>query len=268
MGQTTSRNLQFHIISDKTEAQRLLDGAENKDFYLEECRDDDMNNRARSYGSYVARGMTIQEHKFFEVVTENAKDKLPKRLQHELSSVHLIQLEPTAEGGMPHTRPDTVICYPDITSTFSITTLIHELWHVHQRQNDQWWSSVFSHLGWKPWTEGIPQRLEACRRFNPDTIDSPLWCYQQTWVPIPIFRDIAKPIVGRADIWFYHVTLKYHVKSPPKEMEAMYHSLPLSAYEHPREMVAYLLSDPITYSECPALGPLIEAVGAISLPSE
>ena len=269
MGQSTSKNIKFHIIGDKTEAQHLLDEADSKDFYLAECLDDIPNARARSTGSYIARGMTAHDYKFFEVVTENAKEKLPKRLQYELSSIHLIQLAPQAEGGMPHTRPDSIICYPDITNTFSISTLIHELWHVHQRQNESWWRAVFSRLGWKPWTEGIlPQRLEANRRFNPDTIDSPLWCYQKTWVPVPIFRDIARPKVNEVDIWFYHITLKYHVKSPPKEMEDAFRSLPMSAYEHPREMVAYLLSDPTAYSACPAMGPLIEAVGAISLPSE
>jgi hypothetical protein len=178
-------------------------------------------------------------------------------------------LTPSAEGGMPHTRPDAMICYPNITNTFSSTTLIHELWHVHQRQHEAWWQTVFSRLGWKPWTGGaLPSHLETYRRFNPDTIDLPLWCYQQTWIPVPVFRDIRRPKVDEVEIWFYHVTLKYHVKSPPKEMEAMYRGLPMSAYEHPREMAAYLLSDPVKYSECPVLAPLVEAVGAISLPSE
>ena len=269
MGQTASGTITFHIVGNKTEAQRLLDNAEKKDFYLAEYKDDLANSRSRSASTYIAREMTPYHYKLFEVVIDHVKKVLPKRLQHELSTVHLIQLDSSAEGGMPHTRPDSVICYPDITQTFSRATLLHELWHVHQRQHEAWWRFVFSRLGWKPWNDGLlPIRMEAHRRFNPDTIDTPLWCYQQTWVPVPVFRDISQPKVNEVVIWFYHVSLKYHVKSPPKELEEMYHGLPIHAYEHPRELMAYLLSDPEKYSDCPALGPVIEAVGAISLPSE
>ena len=271
MGQGTSvvESIRFHIVKDVDEAQRLLDEAEKKDFYLADCKDDQENSISRSACAYTTRAMTLHDYKLFEVVVENARDLLPKRLRHELSTVYLIQLDPSAEGGMPHTRPDAVICYPDITNTFSFTTLLHELWHVHQRQHETWWQHVFTQLGWHPWTEGqLPLRLESHRRFNPDTINSPLWCYQRTWVPVPIFSDSTHPRVNEATIWFYHVTLKYHVKSPPKEMEEMYRGLPMSAYEHPRELVAYLLSDPVKHSECPALRPLVDAVGAISLPSE
>lgn len=269
MGQSTSGTIRFHIVKDTAEAQRLLDDAEKKDFYLAECQDDIANVLSRDTCSYTARAMTIHDYKLFEVVIENVQDLLPKRLQHELSTVYLVQLDQTAEGGMPHTRPDTVICYPDITQTFSVTTLLHELWHVHQRQNEAWWRQVFARLGWMPWTEGrLPPHLESHRRLNPDTIDSPLWCYQQSWVPVPIFRDITHPKVNEVMIWFYHISLNYHTKTPPREMEWMYQGLPMSAYEHPRELVAYLLSDPMKYSMCPALGPVIDAVGAISLPSE
>jgi hypothetical protein len=95
-------------------------------------------------------------------------------------------------------------------------------------------------------------------------VDSPLWCYQKTWVPVPIFRDITQPKVNEVSIWFFHITLRYHVKNIPKEFE-IYRSMPMSAYEHPREMAAYLLSDS-TYSGCSALPQWIEAVGALSLP--
>jgi hypothetical protein len=271
MGQnlSTTGTLRFHIVKEGAEAQRLLDEAEKKDFYLADCKDDHANALSRDACSYTVRAMTLHDYKLFEVVVENTRDLLPKRLLHELSTVYLVQLNQSAEGGMPHTRPDAVICYPDISHTFSVITLLHELWHVHQRQHEAWWREVLARLGWQPWQEGqLPLRLESHRRFNPDTIDSPLWCYRQTWVPVPVFRDVTRPRVGEVMIWFYHITLKYHVKSPPREMEEMYRGLPMSAYEHPRELVAYLLSDPARHSECPALGQLIDAVGAISLPSE
>jgi hypothetical protein len=267
MGQTSS-SIQFHIQHDPEVAQSLLDEAEKKDFYVEECKEDQANALARKGYLYRATAMTPREHKFFEVVIENAKGKIPHRLRRELGAVHLIQLHPSAEGGMPHTRPEAVICYPDISTTFSVSTLLHELWHVHQRQHLGWWYGVFQRLGWEPWEGDLPPSMDAQRRFNPDTLDSPLWCFRRTWVPVPIFQDVARPKVTEVSIWFYHVSLKYHVKQIPKEMEAEYHSLPQSAYEHPRELAAYLLSDPVRYSSCPTLSVFVEVAGLDSFPPD
>lgn len=257
MGQTSS-SITFQIQHDPIQAQRLLDEAEQKDFYVEECREDPANALARKEALYRATAMTPREHKFFEVVIENTKDKIPRRLERELGTIHIVQLHPSAEGGMPHTRPDAIICYPDISTSFSVSTLLHELWHIHQRQYSAWWNQIFRKFGWEPWAGDLPLPLEAQRRFNPDTLDSPLWCFRRTWVPVPIFQDVAHPKVTEVSIWFYHVSLKYHVKQIPKEMETEYHSLPLSAYEHPREMTAYLLSDPVRYASCPAMATWIE----------
>jgi hypothetical protein len=267
MGQKPS-SLTFQIQHDPEVAQGLLDDAEKKDFYVEECREDPANALARKKCLYRATTMTPWEYKLFEVVIDNAKDKIPHRLRQELGEVHIIQLHPSAEGGMPHTRPDAVICYPDIHTTFSVGTLLHELWHVHQRQYLGWWDQVFRRLGWEPWDGQLPLSLEAQRRLNPDTLDRPLWCFRHTWVPVPIFQDVARPKVTEVNIWFYHVSLKYHVKTVPKEMEAEYYSLPQSAYEHPREMAAYLLSDPVRYSACPAMVTLVEVAGVSAFPPD
>jgi hypothetical protein len=263
-----SSSISFHIVYNKLEAQTLLHEAEQKDFYLEECQDDPMNALARRKTAYSANGMTDREYKFFEVVVENARDKIPLRLQQDLKTVYLVQLMPSADGGMPHTRPDRIICYPDITQTFSFQTLIHELWHIHQRLFRDEWDHVFREMGWEEWKGRMPAHLDKTRRFNPDTLDTPYWCYQKTWVPIPVFRDIRQPNMTETDVWFYHVSLKYHVKSVPKEMEKEYGTVPWSAYEHPREMAAYLLSDPDRYGQCSGFEKLIRMMGALALPRE
>lgn len=267
MGQTSSA-IAFHIHHDPEEAQRRLALAEQTDFYSEECREDPANALARKEMVYRSTGMTPREYKFFEIVVENTKGKIPRRLQRDLREVHLIQLDRSADGGMPHTRPGTLICYPDIGSTFSASTLLHELWHVHQREHAEWWRGVFQRLGWEPWKGVLPVALETHRRINPDTMDEPLWCFRQTWVPVPIFRDVAAPHVTEVSVWFYHVSLKYHVKQIPKEMEADYYSLPHSAYEHPREMAAYLLSDPVRYAACPAIASFAEVAGMDAFPAD
>jgi hypothetical protein len=148
-----------------------------------------------------------------------------------------------AEGGMPHTRPGSIIVYPDIWTTFQVSTLIHELWHIHQRLHAGWWRDVFRALEWEEWDGSLPVQLERARRINPDTVDAPLWVYQRTWVPVPVFRDVVRPVLGEVDLWFYHVALKYHVKVVPKEFAA-WDGLPMAAYEHPRELLAWALSDP------------------------
>ena len=263
-------SIDFHVVGERDKAQRLLEEAEQKDFYVEECRDDHANTLARRGSTYGAREMPAEEVSFLKVIVENARDHLPLRLRTELTGpVWLVALDRSAEGGMPHTRPDQIICYPDVYRTFSVSTLLHELWHVHQRLYTGWWTEVFRRMGWERWVseDDLPLTLESHRRFNPDTLDAPLWCFQQTWLPIPVFRDVVSPKVDEVDVWFYHISLKYHVKSIPRELKAEYHpSLPLSAYEHPRELTAYLLSEPERYRDCPALQKLASEVGDISFP--
>jgi hypothetical protein len=269
-------SIDFRVVAEEDTARKLLDQAEQKDFYVEECREDRANALARKDTLYRARSMSPEEVAFFKVVVENTKEVLPLRLRTELTEpIWLVALDKSAEGGMPHTRPDHVICYPDIYRTFSVSTLLHELWHVHQRQHVGWWVHVFRLWGWERWEsdgvigEGLPLSLESQRRFNPDTLDAPLWCFQRTWVPVPIFREVVSPKVEEVEIWFYHVTLRYHVKHVPREFINEYHaSLPASAYEHPRELAAYLLSEPERYRNSPAFQQLVEMVGGISFPSQ
>lgn len=250
MGQSRSR-LSFRILRDAEEAQRALDAAEAEDFYWEECQEDPLNRLARPAG-YRAAEMTDDEVRFFEVLLAGAEEVIPARLR-ELGEVRIVALAEGleggryagryAEGGMPHTRPGSLIVYPDIWSSFQASTLVHELWHIHQRLHADWWRDVFQALEWQPWDGELPVMLERARRLNPDTVDAPLWVYQRTWVPVPVFRDVVRPVLGEADIWFYHVSLKYHVKTPPRAFAA-WDGLPMAAYEHPRELLAWVLSDP------------------------
>jgi len=267
MGNSPSKSttLTFDVVINKTTAQELLNKAEKDDMYLEECYDNKTNALARKNMTYAANMIPLKDFNYAKAFLESALEYLPLRLQEELGEIKIVQLMPSADGGMPHTRPGGVICFPDISQLFSKTTLIHELWHVHQRQHQDVWLRAFKELGWLPWSGQLPDRLEANRRYNPDTIDVPLWIYNDTWVPVPIFRDITRPNVGQVDIWFYNSSRGYHTREIPAEISEVYVDLPASAYEHPRELTAYILSEPKLYVNSLGYKKIVELLGHISV---
>ena len=257
--------LECNVIFDKMEAENRLNLAEKEDGYMEECLDQTLNATARKQLAYRPNRMSVHDHQSAIAYLESAKPLLPRRLRSELSKVHILQLMPTADDGMPHTRPGDIICYPDLSQLFSLTTLKHELWHIHQRKYQDFWLNVFVSLGWKPWPGTLPPKLEEYRRYNPDTIDAPLWVFRDTWVPVPVFRDSARPRVSDIEVWFYHVVEKYHTKKVPTELSVYYSHLPAVAYEHPREITAYMLAEPDKHSYSRGFQDLIKQIGHISL---
>jgi hypothetical protein len=129
------------------------------------------------------------------------------------------------------------------------------------------WDRIFEGLGWKVWAEGdyLPVSLDEHRRFNPDTIQAPFYVYDNQWVPLPIFKDISKPSLTETEVWFYNIHSKYHSKSVPDVIRKEFPSVPSAAYEHPRELCAYLLSEPHKYSDSPGFAKLIGLVGQIAI---
>jgi len=242
MGNRPTTHLTFTLIHHKSQAEQLLAQAEQKDFYLTECHDDRSNSYARRQMTYAPNTISPIDVRFYTLQLDVLKDRVPVRLQHDLGPISIISLMPTADGGMPHTRPDAIICYPDIQQVTSLTTLVHELWHIHQRKFQRLWSDVFRRLGWTEWQGRLPLSLENHRRYNPDTIDSPLWAFKGVWVPVPVFHDVSRPAVADVSIWFYHTESRQHVKEVPLELAAVFPQLPAAAYEHPRELTAYMLS--------------------------
>ena len=53
--------------------------------------------------------------------------------------------------------------------------------------------------------------------------------------------------------------------SIPLELETEYPGMSTSAYEHPREISAYLLADPDKYRASPGFLRLLDAVGQLSI---
>jgi len=262
MGHASSRSaLALTLIDSKRTAQDLLQEAERADFYLEECRDDAINALARRRLAYSANSITPAESISYQAHLNQMIPLLPLRLQLDLGDIRIVPLMPSADGGMPHTRPGNVVCYPILSQLHSKSTLTHELWHVHQRTFQEEWQSLFEQLGWTPWNGVLPPLMEKNRRFNPDTIDHPLWVYQNTWVPVPIFNDSATPLLHEVSIWWYHCIEKYHVKQIPTAIQNQFPGMPPSSYEHPRELTAYLLADAAEHRNNPALRTILTILG-------
>jgi hypothetical protein len=265
MGNTHPKSLTLRLIPNRSAADALLREAEANDRYLEECYDDRTNLLARKGMTYHANSISAQDHAHYQSILDQALSMIPQRLHMDLQEVLIVPLMPSADGGMPHTRPSNLICCPSLTQLSSTTTLIHELWHIHQRKYQSAWLSIFQKLGWRPWNGILPPALERYCRFNPDTIDSPLWIYQNKWIPLPIFKDITHPSMKDTEIWFYQPYEKYHIKNIPSELKAQFPTLPLSAYEHPRELTAYALSEPDAHRGTPGFRILLGAVGQLSI---
>jgi hypothetical protein len=262
---STTKDIIFNLVISKSDAEKLLNDAEKQDMYLEECNDSKTNYLSRKNNSYNPNTIPVKDVNYIKTFLDTVNFSIPPRLKMDLDDVNIIQLMPTADGGMPHTRPGNIICFPNLTQIFSISTLIHELWHIHQRKYHTYWTVVFKGLGWKEWNGKLPQQLEDNYRYNPDTIDTPFWIYQDTWIPIPIFRNITHPKVGEVDIWFYNVSTGHHTRGVPPELREFFGDLNQVAFEHPREITAYMLSEPKMFENNLAFKKLIELIGRTSI---
>ena len=263
---TSKVSLRF-TIPNKQESRNLLHISESIDLYLEECRANVINRKSRQTNTYDVFHTNDEDIVSDTLLFNSYIPRIPKRLQTDLGQIHIIYLMPSADGGMPHTRPNNIICMPYSQSRMSISTLIHELWHIHQRYYKESWEGTLR-IAWSfvPYDGTIPEYLEVNRRYNPDTINSPYWIWNNEWIPIPVFTDISSPTLQNVDIWFYNNKKKYHSREIPTAMRAFFGDMPKVAYEHPYEMSAYMLSDKdVENSSTPAYEALIQSIGRISV---
>lgn len=252
MGQQSS----IFLVLAREQAAAYLQRAEDQDGYLAACKAHPANAAARRAG-YGAN--TIPWPYMEQLSSLLSSLRLPRRLQN-MGRIPVVHLLPSSDGGMPHSRPN-LVCVPLLEQIDSAETMIHELWHVHQRRYQKEWSAIFAALGWRPWEGQLPENLETHRRINPDTIDAPLWIFEDTWVAVPLFRDIVAPNLRETDIWFYHPQEGRRTRTIPSGLLDLFPSLPSSAYEHPRELAAYTLSAPERYQSMKGFQILVEHLG-------
>lgn len=270
MGASHSYTSNFFTITMIDRSTELLTIANEHDMYETKVSTDIQNNIARRKYNYKPYDLTDKQHDELEYYFfSSIFTKLPRRLIIDVDYVNVVCMVPSADAGMPHTRPGNIICIPyGVLPSFE--TIIHELWHIHQRKYPHIWNKFFNEQWYfKEWTTGrLPNSIDAQRRFNPDTIDSPLWIWKNEWVPVPIMTNITTPSLRDTDIWFFNIQSGSLLTdgNPPAEMKSFFsENINHIAYEHPKEMSAYMLSIPsFRHSEhTPGYNRLIREMGKI-----
>ena len=192
--------------------------AERIDSFFEKVRADPVNARARAPLSYVAMHQTTS----------------PWHLGTEIVTLH-----PTAEAGLPHTRPPNLICIPSYYPEEALPkTLAHELVHIDQRRRLYKWNAFFEREGWSEVKdEEIPERWLSRCRMNPDTIDSRFWAWKGRYIPLPLYEREDKPNLRQVVIHWWDKETGIKQGDPPRLFQERYGRMP-SQPEHPRELAA------------------------------
>lgn len=165
------------------------------------------------------------------------------QVQPWILDTEILTMHPTAEAGLPHTRPPNLICMPIYYPEDRMKeTLNHELIHVDQRRRRIKWNAFFERQGWRPVPEAeIPQRwLQRCR-MNPDTIDERFWAWKGRHVPLPLFEREDTPDLRQVVIHWWDRETGIKQNQPPRSFSERFGSFP-SQPEHPRELAAVELS--------------------------
>jgi len=201
--------------------------AEKLDRFQEMCKRDSVNAAARSRCSY-----TLWNDQSLAVQAKTLLSKLG-------ASVEVVVMNPSAEGGMPHTRAGPLICIPAYHTSFE-ETLRHELVHIQQRKEPALWKMKMEVEGWKAVGEAeIPDIWRRRCRLNPDTCAARWFAWQGRYVPLPLFVREDKPDLRDVVVRWFDMQEGIVQSSPPSSFLKKYGDLGASSMEHPYELWAY-----------------------------
>lgn len=200
-----------------------LQRAESIDHFQEKVAADPLNKLARQHLFYGPARSTEVPQTWF--------------------SSEIITMHPTAEAGLPHTRPPNIICLPEwFPEEKKKETLLHEYVHLDQRNRPDIWNKKFRQDGWNRILEQeIPERWLARCRLNPDTIDQRFWAWEDRYVPLPLYEREDKPDLRQVVVQWYDMKTGARQPEPPRRFSERYGSYP-SQPEHPRELAAVELA--------------------------
>lgn len=179
----------------------------------------------------------------------------------------VIFMNPSADGGLPHTRPPFYICIPagmDLSEPTGRQTLTHERIHVSQRLHEEAWTAAYEKAwNWKVVSKPtLPKPYAGRVRINPDTHNAPTYAWQGEWVPVPIFESAFSPDLKNARLVWWHIPSKNIYTSSPPGFDAFYGvGGTTTVAEGPHELAAYMLSSAANQSPARrALEPLVKGI--------
>jgi hypothetical protein len=244
----------FHIATG-AEGAAALSAAERQDEYLAQIQQSRANATARKSMTYAANRLSMSQVELLRDRIQEFVPGLPFRLRSLRPTI--VPLMPSADGGMPHTRPSDLVCLPQSASALTNSTFMHELWHLHQRAHYTEWTVFFEkQWKWKIFEGGLDPELEKVRRYNPDTLQDPLWIWNNEWVPVCVFNNPNTASFEDTSTVFYNARTGYRFSKLPDPMAAFFSSsLSPSAYEHPCETSAYMITG--DKLDCPAYKALV-----------
>lgn len=212
------------MVSLQSDARKHLTQAEAIDSYEQKCSDCDLNRLARSRCTYMA----WNENSFSSYARDGET---------------ILTMHPSADGGMPHTRPPATICLPAYFPASRIEeTLKHERIHLDQRKRYSAWVIALRKEGWTPVDEEvIPEEYKKRCRLNPDTCWSPYWAWEGRYIPLPFFVREDKPDLREISVRWYDRQEESLSSVVPLSLVKRYGKLDASSLEHPFELMAYTL---------------------------
>ena len=210
----------------RMQAQRRLDQAEAQDGFFARVKRSGVNRLARRNCTYEAWN------------DQSLAVKAAALLDPE-DQVDIVILDPSAEGGMPHTRPG-LICLPAYYPESKLKeTLAHEMLHISQKRQPTLWASRASIEGWSPVRAGlIPDFWSSRLRLNPDTFGT-LYAWKERYVPLPAYIREDKPMLREIEVRWLDTSQGIVNTSPPTSFTQVYGTLGDAQAEHPYELWAY-----------------------------
>ncbi len=243
---------EYYALS-AAEAHEALEQAEARDNYRWKCASCAANAAARRQMDYSPRAPEAE----FQYKMMVAGEAMPAWLKRGMPvRLRAVMLANSADGGMPHTRPGGIVCFPQyfqLDGAAGQTTFTHECIHVHQREHAAAWNRLYADVwGLEPYTGRIPEELEKRRRLNPDTVWAGLYMWRRRWVAVPVYTRPESPALGAIRVAWYDLERGEWQSYAPPEFVADFGELSASEQEHPNELAAYWLS-------APAVGPVAPA---------
>ena len=169
----------------------------------------------------------------------------------------VIWMEPSADAGLPHTRPPYYICLSrNIQDSELNRTMLHERVHISQRLHSEAWKQLMEDV-WdmRVWNGNFPTDIQHLQRLNPDLLLAPKFAWKGQYVPVAIFKSKTSPSLTDTDTVWFDITTRTVMRNPPPGW-AEYFGDDKSGWEHPYELAAYLIvKDPKQVPAYKALKP-------------